>query len=159
MPRSDPELKRLNRRMRKVLEITPDSADDIDEVQVKFDKLRADEEKFRQNAAKKYFNSKKLTYPEDMKRDENLLKKRRDALLRRVAKLEKAAGKKPSTKKSQGRHSVIRSEFGPGVNSMRSLNRTLRNARRKSTSGRSRSKRGRSRSSSSSGTYSSWTKL
>ena len=156
MPRSDPELKRLNRRMRKVLEITPDSADDIDEVQVKFDKLRADEAKFRQNAAKKYFNSKQLSYTEDMQRDENLLKKRRDALLRRVAKLEKAAGKKPSTKKSQGRHSVIRSEFGPGVNSMRSLNRTLRNARRKNTGGRSKR---RGRSSSSSGTYSSWTKL
>ena len=156
MPRSDPELKRLNRRMRKVLEITPDSADDIDAVQEKFDKLRYDEAKFRQNAAKKYFNSKQLSYTEDMQRDENLLKKRRDALLRRVAKLEKAAGKKPSTKKSQGRHSVIRSEFGPGVNSMRSLNRTLRNARRKNTGGISKR---RGRSSSSSGTYSSWTKL
>jgi len=156
MPRVDPELQRLNHRMRKVLDITPDSADDIEAVQKKFDELRADEAEFRQDAVKQFFNKKGLPYPDDMQRKANLLKKRREALLRKVAQLEKAAGKKPSTKKSQGRHSVIRSEFGPGVNSMRSLNRTLRNARRKSTSGRSKR---RGRSSSSSGTYSSWTKL
>lgn len=177
MPRSDPELKILKRQMNKVLDTTPDSADDIDAVQKKFDKLRADEAKFRQDAAKQFFNKKGLTYTDDMQWKANLLKKRREALLRRVAQLEneKATGKKPSTnkskngrkkgqgntkksqgntKKSQGSHTVIsKSKYGPGVNSMRNLNRTLRNARRSYNSKRTSDQSGRS------GTYSSWTKL